>query len=193
VAGLVDQRLVERVRQEAWKERQEPAPPVHEDLVMRDITRWCGDPAVAGWHHRTRPVRAKLYLCAIKDLYSNRIVGYSISDRMKARLASTASTALSPAVVTWPAASCSPFMPSPALSQGVPWLILNSMKPCYRSAVEGLDLVLGSCIDGELIAGVAALMASHPVDGREGENEAVVEAFSWPRSLMMTGRGMPCC
>jgi hypothetical protein len=67
------------------------------------------------------------------------------------------------------------------------------MKPCYRSAVEGLDLVLGSCIDGELIAGVAALMASHPVDGREGENEAVVEAFSWPRSLMMTGRGMPCC
>ena len=29
----------------------------------------------------------KLYLCAIKDVYSNRIVGYSISDRMKSRLA----------------------------------------------------------------------------------------------------------
>lgn len=32
----------------------------------------------------------KLYLCAIKDLGSNRIVGYSISDRMTARLAVTA-------------------------------------------------------------------------------------------------------
>jgi putative transposase len=29
----------------------------------------------------------KLYLCAVKDVFSNRIVGYSISDRMKARLA----------------------------------------------------------------------------------------------------------
>ncbi len=29
----------------------------------------------------------KLYLCAIKDVHSNRIVGYSIDSRMKARLA----------------------------------------------------------------------------------------------------------
>jgi len=29
----------------------------------------------------------KLYLCAVKDLHSNRIVGYSISDRMPAQLA----------------------------------------------------------------------------------------------------------
>ncbi|WP_239062993.1 DDE-type integrase/transposase/recombinase, partial [Streptomyces sp. SID13031] len=29
----------------------------------------------------------KLYLCAIKDIYSNRIVGYSIDSRMKASLA----------------------------------------------------------------------------------------------------------
>lgn len=29
----------------------------------------------------------KLYCCAMKDLYSNRIVGYSISDRMTAKLA----------------------------------------------------------------------------------------------------------
>ncbi len=32
----------------------------------------------------------KLYLCAIKDLWSNRIVGYAIDDRMKAQLAVTA-------------------------------------------------------------------------------------------------------
>ncbi|GAB3568658.1 hypothetical protein GCM10027405_30710 [Arthrobacter alkaliphilus] len=29
----------------------------------------------------------KLYLCAVKDDYSNRIVGYSIDSRMKSRLA----------------------------------------------------------------------------------------------------------
>jgi len=29
----------------------------------------------------------KLYLCAIKDVYSGRIVGYSIANRMKASLA----------------------------------------------------------------------------------------------------------
>jgi transposase InsO family protein len=34
--------------------------------------------------HRTG---GKLYLCAIKDVFSNRIVGYSINDRMKSRLA----------------------------------------------------------------------------------------------------------
>lgn len=32
-------------------------------------------------------LEGKLYLCAIKDAFSNRIVGYSIDDRIKARLA----------------------------------------------------------------------------------------------------------
>ena len=38
--------------------------------------------------HRTG--EGKLYLCAIKDVFSNRIVGYSIDSRMKSRLATTA-------------------------------------------------------------------------------------------------------
>jgi transposase InsO family protein len=38
--------------------------------------------------HRT--AEGKLYLCAIKDVYSNRIVGYSIDSRMKASLAVSA-------------------------------------------------------------------------------------------------------
>ena len=38
--------------------------------------------------HRTD--EGKLYLCAIKDVYSNRIVGYSIDARMKASLAVSA-------------------------------------------------------------------------------------------------------
>ena len=35
--------------------------------------------------HRTR--EGKLYLCAVKDVFSTRVVGYSIVDRMKARIA----------------------------------------------------------------------------------------------------------
>lgn len=62
-------------------------PPVHDDLVCRDFTAkrpnqlWLTDIT----EHRTD--QGKLYLCAIKDVHSNRIVGYSISERMKARIA----------------------------------------------------------------------------------------------------------
>ena len=43
-------------------------------LWLTDITEhWTGE--------------GKLYLCAVKDVYSNRIVGYSIDSRMKSRLA----------------------------------------------------------------------------------------------------------
>ncbi|OYN85820.1 IS3 family transposase, partial [Parenemella sanctibonifatiensis] len=64
-----------------------PGPPVHDDLVQRDFTAaqvnqvWLTDIT----EHWTE--EGKLYLCAIKDVFSGRIVGYSISDRMKARLA----------------------------------------------------------------------------------------------------------
>ncbi len=62
-------------------------PPVHDDLVRRDFTAsgpnrlWLADIT----EHRTG--EGKLYLCAIKDAWSNRIVGYSIDSRMKSRLA----------------------------------------------------------------------------------------------------------
>ena len=36
---------------------------------------------------RTDPRRFFGYVCAVKDVFSNRIVGYAISDRMKARIA----------------------------------------------------------------------------------------------------------
>ena len=69
------------------KNGKKPGPPVHDDLVQRDFTAdapnqlWLADIT----EHRTG--EGKLYLCAIKDVFSNRIVGYSISDRMKSRLA----------------------------------------------------------------------------------------------------------
>jgi putative transposase len=62
-------------------------PPVHDDLVQRRFTAcerdqlWLTDITE---HHTGE---GKLYLCAIKDVYSGRIVGYSIDERMKARLA----------------------------------------------------------------------------------------------------------
>ena len=69
------------------KNGKKPGPPVHDDLVERDFTAqapnrlWLADIT----EHRTG--EGKLYLCAVKDVFSNRIVGYSISDRMKSRLA----------------------------------------------------------------------------------------------------------
>ncbi|MFB6879161.1 DDE-type integrase/transposase/recombinase [Streptomyces sp. NPDC056323] len=62
-------------------------PPVHDDLVRRDFTAdgpnrlWLTDIT----EHPT--AEGKLYLCAIKDVFSKRIVGYSIDARMKSRLA----------------------------------------------------------------------------------------------------------
>ena len=64
-----------------------PGTPAHDDLVRREFTAtalnrlWLTDIT----EHHT--MEGKLYLCAIKDVCSNRIVGYSIDSRMKARLA----------------------------------------------------------------------------------------------------------
>jgi putative transposase len=65
-------------------------PPVHDDLVGRNFTAprsdqlWLTDIT----EHRT--AEGKLYCCAIKDVYSNRIVGYSLDSRMTASLAVSA-------------------------------------------------------------------------------------------------------
>ena len=65
-------------------------PPVHDDLVVRQFTAGAPDRT---WltditEHPTG--EGKLYLCAFKDVYSNRIVGYSMDSRMTARLAVSA-------------------------------------------------------------------------------------------------------
>jgi putative transposase len=72
------------------RKASKPGTPAHDDLVRRVFTAdepnelWLTDLT----EHRTD--EGKLYLCAIKDVYSNRIVGYSIDTTMKARLAVTA-------------------------------------------------------------------------------------------------------
>jgi len=78
---------------------RKPGPPVHDDLLKvdhengrpgRDFTatrpneKWLTDIS----EHPT--AEGKLYLCAVKDCYSRRIVGYSIDTRMKSSLAVSA-------------------------------------------------------------------------------------------------------
>ena len=75
---------------------KKPGPPVHDDLCAvtdkHGVTRhefradhpnelWLSDIT----EHWTG--EGKLYVCAIKDVFSNRIVGYSIDSRMKSSLA----------------------------------------------------------------------------------------------------------
>ncbi|HJR88665.1 MAG TPA: IS3 family transposase [Aeromicrobium sp.] len=78
------------------KNGKRPGPPVHDDLcaVTDEKGRirhefkaaganelWIGD-ITEHWTNE-----GKLYVCAFKDVFSNRIVGYSIDSRMKSRLA----------------------------------------------------------------------------------------------------------
>jgi len=67
-----------------------PGPPVHDDLVERDFSAtalnqlWLTDLT----EHPTG--EGKVYLCAVKDACSTRIVGYSIGERMTSALAVSA-------------------------------------------------------------------------------------------------------
>jgi len=67
--------------------QRQPGPPVHDDLVGREFTAaqpdqlWFTDIT----EHPTG--EGKLYLCAVKDACSKRIVGYSIDARMTSQLA----------------------------------------------------------------------------------------------------------
>ena len=69
---------------------RKPGPPVHDDLVQREFVAaapnelWLSDIT----EHWTG--EGKLYLCAVKDVWSNRIVGYSIDSQMTSALAVTA-------------------------------------------------------------------------------------------------------
>ncbi len=64
-----------------------PGPPVHDDLVKRDFSAsvpnqlWLTDIT----EHRT--AEGKLYCCVVKDVFSNRIVGYATDSHMTAQLA----------------------------------------------------------------------------------------------------------
>jgi putative transposase len=87
VARLCSQQRIWSVFAKKRGLNRKAGPPVHDDLVDRQFTApapnavWLTDIT----EHNT--AEGKLYLCAIKDVYSGRIVGYSIDSRMKASLA----------------------------------------------------------------------------------------------------------
>jgi putative transposase len=67
-----------------------PGPAVHDDHVQRDFTAQRPDQVWVTDITEHPTAGGKLYCCAIKDLFSNRIVGYALSERMTADLAVTA-------------------------------------------------------------------------------------------------------
>lgn len=78
------------------KNGKKPGPAVHDDLCVvidedgRERHRFVAERPNQLWltditEHKT--AEGKLYLCAVKDVFSGRIVGYSIDSRMKASLA----------------------------------------------------------------------------------------------------------
>ncbi len=81
-----------------------PGPPAHDDLVRREFTApgptqlWLTDIS----EHPTTV--GKLYICAVKDVWSNRIVGYSVAERMTSQ---HAVDALEPAMARRAAAGAS--------------------------------------------------------------------------------------
>ncbi|MCZ7457514.1 hypothetical protein [Streptomyces sp. WMMC940] len=56
---------------------------MHDDLVRRDFTATCVDRLWLADITERATGEGKLYLCAVKDVFSNGIVGYSIDARMK--------------------------------------------------------------------------------------------------------------
>jgi putative transposase len=67
-----------------------PGPAVHDDHLQRDFTAAAPDTVWVTDITEHPTAEGKLYCCAIKDLFSNRIVGYALGDRMTAELAVTA-------------------------------------------------------------------------------------------------------
>ena len=109
-----------------------PGPAVHDDHVQRNFTAdaanqlWLGDIT----EHWTS--EGKLYLCAFKDVFSNRIVGYSISDRMKSRLAVAAQ------VVRHLAGD--PLLPAALLPADWPAAQMRSAYAGYQAELRALAL-----------------------------------------------------
>lgn len=80
----------------ARKQAKKPGSPVCDGLVQRDFTAavinelWLTDissPQAGGAPSEDHTGEGKLYMCAVRDARSNRIVGYAIDSRMKSRLA----------------------------------------------------------------------------------------------------------
>jgi transposase InsO family protein len=135
-----------------------PGPPVHDDLVQRDFTAatintlWLTDIS----EHPTG--EGKLYLCAIKDVFSNRIVGYSMDAQMPAALAVAA---LKNALVTRDVATT--IVHSDRGSQFRSRAFVRTLK---EAELRGSMGRVGTCADNAAMESFFALLQKNVLDSR---------------------------
>ncbi|MGS2811476.1 IS3 family transposase [Nocardia sp. MW-W600-9] len=138
-------------------------PPVHDDLVARNFTAdapnmlWLTDITE---HHTGE---GKLYLCAIKDVFSNRIVGYSIDSRMKARLAVDA---LGSAVARRGAASDHVAGCVVHSDRGSQFRSRKFVRALNKHAIVGSMGRVGACGDNAAMESFFALLQKNVLDRR---------------------------
>ena len=133
-------------------------PPVHEDLVLRRFTAdapnrlWLTDIT----EHPTG--EGKLYLCAVKDAHSGRIVGYSMHHRMKAALAVAA---LRNAV-----ALRSPEGTVVHSDRGSQFRSRKYVHALHRNGLTGSMGRVGACADNAAMESFFALLQRNVLDRR---------------------------
>jgi transposase InsO family protein len=81
------QRVWSTITRKGRTQTKTPGPAVHDDLVRRDFTAPAADIVWLTDITEHPTLEGKLYVCAIKDVFSNRIVGYALDERMTAHLA----------------------------------------------------------------------------------------------------------
>jgi transposase InsO family protein len=74
-------------KKKPYSKARKPGVPAHDDHVGRQFVAAAPNTLYLADITEHRTDEGKLYLCAVKDEWSNRIVGYSIDSRMKSRLA----------------------------------------------------------------------------------------------------------
>ena len=139
-------------------------PPVHDDLVDRQFHAdrrdeiWLTDIT----EHRTD--EGKLYLCAIKDVSSNRIVGYSIDSRMKASLAVAA---LDHAIATR-----SPVATIVHSDRGSQFRSRRFVHGLSDNGLRGSMGRVGACGDNAAMESFFALLQRNVLDGQRWSTRA---------------------
>ena len=147
----------------AYAKARKAGTPSHDDLVARRFTApgpnrlWLTDIT----DHWTG--EGKLYLCAVKDAYSNRIVGYSIDSRMKSRLAVTA---LSNAVANRRAGGVDPAGCVVHSDRGSQFRSRAMHRALTRHGMAGSMGRVGSAADNAAMESFFALLQRNVLDRR---------------------------
>jgi putative transposase len=173
VARLCTQQKIWSVFAKKKGRTRRAGPPVHDDLVNKQFTAgrpnqvWLTDIT----EHSTG--EGKLYLCAIKDVYSGRIVGYSIDSRMKASLAVSA---LRNAVQ----------LRNPAgtivhSDRGSQFRSRKFVKALHRNGLHGSMGRVGACGDNAAMESFFALLQNNVLDRQRWRtrNELRLAMVTW--------------